>query len=153
MSLVGSLEDLGLGDILQIVSLSRKSGLLLLRSEEGEGRIAFFEGLVRDHNEGRAVSALEYEIYESMARTEAARIAQEHLGQERAVTAVTTYAELEKQGRRQPAVYMRSAWTQNDVWIAYAGPIMPNAICASFIVMVSRSTGEVVHAGSAGDEG
>ena len=32
MSLVGSLEDLGLGEILQIVSLSRKSGRLLLRS-------------------------------------------------------------------------------------------------------------------------
>jgi hypothetical protein len=47
MSLVGSLEDLGLGDILQIVSLSRKSGLLLLRSEEGEGRIVFCDGLVR----------------------------------------------------------------------------------------------------------
>jgi hypothetical protein len=47
MSLVGSLEDLGLGDILQIVSLSRKSGLLLLRSEEGEGRIIFCDGLVR----------------------------------------------------------------------------------------------------------
>jgi len=47
MSLVGSLEDLGLGDILQIVSLSRKSGLLLIRSEEGEGRIVFCDGLVR----------------------------------------------------------------------------------------------------------
>jgi hypothetical protein len=47
MSLVGSLEDLGLGDILQIVSLSRKSGRLLLRSEEGEGRIVFCDGLVR----------------------------------------------------------------------------------------------------------
>lgn len=47
MSLVGSLEDLGLGDILQIVSLSRKSGLLLIHSEEGEGRIVFCEGLVR----------------------------------------------------------------------------------------------------------
>ena len=47
MSLVGSLEDLGLGDILQIVSLSRKSGRLLLRSEEGEGRIIFCDGLVR----------------------------------------------------------------------------------------------------------
>jgi hypothetical protein len=47
MSLVGSLEDLGLGDILQIVSLSRKSGLLLLRSEEGEGRIVFCDGLIR----------------------------------------------------------------------------------------------------------
>ena len=47
MSLVGSLEDLGLGDILQIVSLSRKSGLLLLRSEDGDGRIVFSDGLVR----------------------------------------------------------------------------------------------------------
>jgi len=47
MSLVGSLEDLGLGDILQIVSLSRKSGLLLIHSEEGEGRIVFCDGLVR----------------------------------------------------------------------------------------------------------
>ncbi len=33
MSLVGSLEDLGLGDILQIVSLARKSGLLSLRAD------------------------------------------------------------------------------------------------------------------------
>jgi hypothetical protein len=47
MSLVGSLEDLGLGDILQIVSLSRKSGRLLLRSGLGDGRIAFRDGLVR----------------------------------------------------------------------------------------------------------
>ena len=47
MSLVGSLEDLGLGDILQIISLSRKSGLLLLRSARGEGRIVFLDGLVR----------------------------------------------------------------------------------------------------------
>ena len=47
MSLVGSLEDLSLGDILQIISLSRKSGLLQLRSEEGEGRIVFCDGLVR----------------------------------------------------------------------------------------------------------
>ena len=47
MSLVGSLEDLGLGDILQIISLSRKSGDLLLRSARGEGRILFQEGLIR----------------------------------------------------------------------------------------------------------
>ena len=39
MSLVGSLEDLGLADILQIVSLSRKSGMLVLRSESGDGCI------------------------------------------------------------------------------------------------------------------
>ena len=47
MSLVGSLEDLGLGDILQIVSLSRKSGLLVLRSDVGEGRIVLHDGQVR----------------------------------------------------------------------------------------------------------
>jgi len=47
MSLVGSLEDLGLGDILQIVSLSRKSGVLALRSEAGDGRIVLADGLVR----------------------------------------------------------------------------------------------------------
>jgi hypothetical protein len=47
MSLVGSLEDLGLGDILQIVSLSRKSGVLVLRSEAGDGQIVLSDGLVR----------------------------------------------------------------------------------------------------------
>jgi len=46
MSLVGSLEDLGLADILQIMSLSRKSGVLLLCCDDGEGRIVFREGLV-----------------------------------------------------------------------------------------------------------
>jgi hypothetical protein len=46
MSLVGSLEDLGLADILQIVSLSRKSGMLLLRSDSGAGRIVLRDGLV-----------------------------------------------------------------------------------------------------------
>ena len=47
MSLVGSLEDLGLGDILQIVQLSGKSGVLALRSESGDGQIVFERGLVR----------------------------------------------------------------------------------------------------------
>ncbi|BCR05128.1 hypothetical protein DESUT3_21970 [Desulfuromonas versatilis] len=46
MSLVGNLEDLGLGDILQIVSLSRKSGVLLLRSNGREGKIIFLNGQV-----------------------------------------------------------------------------------------------------------
>ncbi|MGH0034350.1 MAG: DUF4388 domain-containing protein [Myxococcota bacterium] len=47
MSLIGSLEDLGLGDILQIISLSQKSGVLVIRSDHGEGRIVFLDGLVR----------------------------------------------------------------------------------------------------------
>ncbi|GAB4168126.1 MAG: response regulator [Geothermobacteraceae bacterium] len=46
MSLVGNLEDLGLGDILQIVSLSRKSGVLHLRSGDRAGTIVFFNGQV-----------------------------------------------------------------------------------------------------------
>lgn len=46
MSLVGNLEDLGLGEILQIVSLSRKSGVLQLNSREREGRIIFLDGQV-----------------------------------------------------------------------------------------------------------
>jgi CheY-like chemotaxis protein len=39
MSLVGNLEDLGLGEILQIVNLSRKSGVLELVSGARSGRI------------------------------------------------------------------------------------------------------------------
>lgn len=46
MSLVGNLEDLGLGDILQIVSLSRKSGILRLKQESRTGAIIFRSGLV-----------------------------------------------------------------------------------------------------------
>ncbi len=46
MSLVGNLEDLGLGEILQIVSLSRKSGILTLRSRGREGFIVFSRGHV-----------------------------------------------------------------------------------------------------------
>lgn len=46
MSLVGNLEDLGLGEILQIVSLSRKSGVLALHSREREGKIVFRQGQV-----------------------------------------------------------------------------------------------------------
>ncbi len=47
MSLIGSLEDLGLGDILQIIHLSQKSGVLSVRGECGEGHIVFGDGLVR----------------------------------------------------------------------------------------------------------
>jgi CheY-like chemotaxis protein len=46
MSLVGNLDDLGLGDILQIVSLSRKSGVLSLYGRGREGRITFQNGQV-----------------------------------------------------------------------------------------------------------
>lgn len=46
MSLVGNLEDLGLGEILQIVSLSRRSGVLALQSRGREARVVFRNGQV-----------------------------------------------------------------------------------------------------------
>jgi CheY-like chemotaxis protein len=46
MGLVGNLEDLGLGDILQIISLSRKSGVLSLHSRGREGKIIFLHGRI-----------------------------------------------------------------------------------------------------------
>lgn len=48
MSLVGSLEDLGLGDLLQIVHLAAKSGVLRLRGDAGEGQIVFRQGMIRE---------------------------------------------------------------------------------------------------------
>ena len=46
MSLVGNLADLGLGEILQIVSLSRKSGVLTLQSRNRQGVVVFRFGQV-----------------------------------------------------------------------------------------------------------
>jgi CheY-like chemotaxis protein len=46
MSLVGTLEELGLGEILQIVSLSRKTGVLSLNSNGKEGSVFFRQGKV-----------------------------------------------------------------------------------------------------------
>ena len=46
MSLVGNLEDLGLGEILQIVSLSRRSGVLSLESRGRQARVVFSNGQV-----------------------------------------------------------------------------------------------------------
>ncbi len=46
MSLEGYLEDMAICDILQIVSLSKKSGTLTLSCKTGEGSICFLEGQV-----------------------------------------------------------------------------------------------------------
>lgn len=46
MSLVGNLEELGLGEILQIVSLSRKTGVLSLQSKDRQAAIFFRQGQV-----------------------------------------------------------------------------------------------------------
>jgi hypothetical protein len=46
MSLVGRLEDLALPDIFQIISLSKKTGSLVVRSRQGTGIIVFRNGQV-----------------------------------------------------------------------------------------------------------
>jgi molybdopterin synthase catalytic subunit len=47
----------------------------------GAGAVCLFLGMVRDHNEGRAVVKLEYEAYASMALAEMRRIADELLAE------------------------------------------------------------------------
>ncbi len=46
MSLVGRLEDLALPDIFQIINLSKKTGILIVRSRKGTGRVVFKDGQV-----------------------------------------------------------------------------------------------------------
>ncbi len=46
MSLVGRLEDLALPDIFQIISLSKKTGTLIVRSRKGTGMVVFRSGQV-----------------------------------------------------------------------------------------------------------
>ena len=46
MSLVGRLEDLALPDIFQIISLSKKTGTLVVRSRGGTGMVVFKDGQV-----------------------------------------------------------------------------------------------------------
>lgn len=47
---------------------------LLPPGDHACGGVVAFEGRVRDHNEGRAVTALEYEAYEALALAEGERI-------------------------------------------------------------------------------
>jgi len=46
MSLVGRLEDLALPDIFQIISLSKKTGTLVVRNRKGSGMVVFKNGQV-----------------------------------------------------------------------------------------------------------
>jgi molybdopterin synthase catalytic subunit len=46
-------------------------------SHPGAGAVATFVGVVRDHNDGRTVTLLEYEAYGSMAEAELARVERE----------------------------------------------------------------------------
>jgi len=56
-------------------------------SRTGDGAVASFVGLVRDHNQGRRVSFLDYEAYEPLAVRALARIVDE-VGQHWSDTAI-----------------------------------------------------------------
>jgi molybdopterin synthase catalytic subunit len=49
-------------------------------SDARTGACVTFEGRVRDHNDGRAVRALEYEAYGPLAESEGKKIISEALG-------------------------------------------------------------------------
>ncbi|MCH2187819.1 DUF4388 domain-containing protein, partial [Myxococcota bacterium] len=64
MSLVGNLRDLGLGDVLQVIGLSRKSGVLFVKTSEAEGRVILDDGrvvsaVIRDDRSGLAGGLVE----------------------------------------------------------------------------------------------
>ena len=48
-----------------------------LVARDASGAVVIFEGVVRDHHEGRAVERLEYEAYREMAEREMARVVEE----------------------------------------------------------------------------
>lgn len=164
MSLVGSLEDLGLGDILQIVSLSRKSGLLLLRSDHREGRIVFQDGRVIGALVGGAPTSLR-ELLEkepAVSHADLERIA--GLAGERGVSLDAALAEsgclsLEqlnqtKREAAEQAVVAMFAWTAGDFSFDVredrqefdAALFVPDGIDAQYLAMEgARVRDERVH--------
>ena len=61
MSLEGRLEDLGLADIFQIISLSKRSGVLTIIRKEGTGRLVFNKGMLI-YGSSDSVSRLGYTL-------------------------------------------------------------------------------------------
>jgi molybdopterin synthase catalytic subunit len=49
---------------------------LLAETRSSDGALCLFVGVVRDHNDGRATTAIQYEAYGPMAESEMARIAE-----------------------------------------------------------------------------
>lgn len=54
-----------------------REALIEKLKEDKAGALVVFEGWVRDHNEGKAVSSLEYQVYEELALKEGAKILHE----------------------------------------------------------------------------
>jgi sulfur-carrier protein adenylyltransferase/sulfurtransferase len=55
----------------------KRDDLMEALSNEGAGAIVVFEGWVRNHNHGKQVSALEYQVYEELALKEGSKILHE----------------------------------------------------------------------------
>lgn len=86
MQLTGNLGDLGLGEIFQILSFSRKSGVLRLRNTRMEGLIVFKEGSVI-----KAVSSiLKEDVGEALLK--AGKVSQEKLDDARRMQQESAYA-------------------------------------------------------------
>ncbi len=58
MSLLGRLEDLSLADIIQIVYLSRRTGMLEIRDDDGQHSLVFRNGLLADATSPRAAALI-----------------------------------------------------------------------------------------------
>lgn len=87
MQLTGNLGDLGLGEIFQILSFSRKSGVLRLRNTRMEGLIVFKEGSVIK----AASSVLKEDVGEALLK--AGRISREKLEDARRIQKESLYAQ------------------------------------------------------------
>lgn len=61
---------------IQSAEISRDELIRVLQNPRA-GALVVFEGWVRDHNEGKAVSSLEYQVYEALAKTEGEKILEE----------------------------------------------------------------------------
>jgi hypothetical protein len=166
MSLVGSLEDLGLADILQIVSLARKSGRLLLRSDDGEGWIALQDGLVRGaavkgQREGLRALLVSGGHVEAEAFDRAARAAR---GEERALEAAllkegSLSSESLQAARRtgvERAVMRMFAWRSgefrfevgDDIEAAAPGSLLATGLNTQYLAMEATRLGDELGRGA-----
>jgi len=75
VSVVGSLDDLSFPDVLQIVRASKRSGTLCLHMRDGERRVRFQDGVIRDARLGPGRPSLET-LLERQARVGAQAIAE-----------------------------------------------------------------------------
>ena len=54
---------------------------------------------------------------------------------------------------KQFTLYQSSNWKPAEVWIVYLNPSHPGELKSAHVIAISKSTGRVLYAGPAGDEG